>query len=211
MKIGDRVIVNGKQEPYTFNNEKGKIVDNATFDYFGIEFDNYIDGHDCLGKGKLGYCYNVVSCLCKLDDPREKIYELEKEITELKKSLNKKYEPIRGNYLINMDGSVYHTYWHGMITDCTKVGRAFDTEAKAKKAMPIMVEHDIILKYVIDHAPDYKPNYEDCASVYFDHDSSEWISIDVHPDEELIGTILMPQRVANKLADDLNNDRIEGI
>ena len=72
-----------------------------------------------------------------------------------------------------------------------------------------MVKHDIILKYVIDHAPNYEPNEYDCASIFFCRDSGKWKRVLASDTDECIGTILMPIKIADKLADDLNNDRID--
>lgn len=218
MKVGDRVIVNGEYDGLEFNNSKGVIIDETERIskeediVFLIEFDEFIAGHGSSHGGKPGHCWYIPEDMIKKENTmKERIEELEKELAALKAQLGKKYEPKSGRYTIGPDGNVYEVCWDAIIKERTKTGNAFDTKEKAEKARDIMVKHDIILKYVIDHAPDYMPNDKDCASVYFLPDLNEWSSVIASAEEELIGTILMPVSVAKKLADDLNNNRIEGM
>lgn len=139
---------------------------------------------------------------------KDKIEALERELAELKALL--KYAPTPGNYIVQGGGTVFDLA-DGYLDDgaYTKNGRAFDTRDKAEKASDIMVKHDIILKYVIDHAPNYEPNEYDCASIFFCRDSGKWKRVLASDTGECVGTILMPIKIADKLADDLNNDRID--
>lgn len=141
------------------------------------------------------------------DSMKDKIEALERELAELNAHANRKYKPQSGQYGVLGDGDVR------CLALCngayTKNGRAFDTRDKAEKARDIMVKHDIILKYVIDHAPNYEPNEYDCASIFFCRDSGKWKRVLASDTDECVGTILMPIKIADKLADDLNNDRID--
>lgn len=215
MKVGDRVIVNGEYDGIEFDNSKGVIIDETERIskeediVFLVEFDEFIAGHG-LNGGKPGHCWWVPEDMIKKErNMKERIEELEKELAELKAQFGKKYEPKDGQYCISGTGNIFEAT--PLANDYKVYGRAFNSRSKAEKARDIMVKHDIILKYVIDHAPDYMPNDKDCASVYFLPDLNEWSSVIASAEEELIGTILMPVSVAKKLADDLNNNRIEGM
>lgn len=137
---------------------------------------------------------------------KERIEALERELAALKAQL--KYEPKVGKYAVQGDGTIYNTDGWESEGDYKGVGRSFDTIEKAEKARDIMVKHDIILKYVIDHAPDYEPTESECHSVYFDATDDEWYTVSLDVLSE-IGTIVMPGWLAKKLADDLNNNRID--
>lgn len=238
LKIGDRVIVNGEWFDKSFNNLKGAVIDLSDSDYVGVEFDEYISGNSYY-SGKPGHCVRVpakmvkkedtmknimeldefeIDCLFKdkkhiyrffkenEDTMKERIEALEKELAELKDQLNKKYEPMTGDWVVSGEGVVEKTK---IPYNYKKFGRAFDTKEKAEKARNIMVRHDVILKYVIDHAPDFVPDSPyDMWSVWLSDEDNKWVSVmqDIGPD---IGTIIMPEWVAKKLADDLNNGRIE--
>jgi len=90
-RIGDRVEVKNTCS----KSGSGKIIYIASSDYFLIEFDNYVNGHDgspACGKsiGKQGYCWYVslrdiyiVNTISKDD---EYDYEIEEEIQLPKKS-----------------------------------------------------------------------------------------------------------------------------
>ncbi len=58
---GDRVLVNGSMGSRKFDNLVGTVlkdVENKE-SFVPIEFDTNIQGHNCKGKGKEGYCYNL--------------------------------------------------------------------------------------------------------------------------------------------------------
>jgi hypothetical protein len=208
MKVGDRVIVNGTQGEYNFDNKCGNVCHILQNGYVGIEFDEHIDGHDCSQRGKMGFCYYIMKPLVKKEDPmKERIEILEKELAALKAQLGKKYEPKGGRYCIAGNGEILN---NDTAFGYLKPGRRFDTKEKAEKARDIMVKHDIILKYVIDHAPNFDRDTGELWSVWYDTEEKEWTPVlqDTGAD---IGTIIMPEWVAEKLADDLNNNRIDGI
>lgn len=61
LRVGDRVVC---QAP-TDGNQKivrmhGRVITDKieTTTYLGVEFDKFIDGHNCGLKGKMGYCWN---------------------------------------------------------------------------------------------------------------------------------------------------------
>ena len=148
---------------------------------------------------------------------KEKIEQLEKEIKALSSRLealsaqDKKYEPTPGNFAVTGPGDISTSGPCGIYLE---FGRAFDTHAKAEKALKIMKTHDIILKYVIDKAPDYEPDWDDGEeeklSVGFDYNLGGWDIYYFH-NRKCLGEIYMPKWVAKQLADDLNHNRIEGI
>lgn len=84
LKIGDRVRV--VSLPNSFNTENSKIrpgmmgtVKEIIKGCIGIEFDEYMGGHDgnsWLWSGKKGYCWNVTyECLEKIDKMKKEVIE----------------------------------------------------------------------------------------------------------------------------------------
>lgn len=89
LKIGDRVRVVLGNEP--IETSQGKIINGATGTVkelggisAGIEFDDYIGGHDGLWNGKDGYCWYM------LYERLEKIEETATE--EIKEDEGKRHE-----------------------------------------------------------------------------------------------------------------------
>lgn len=74
-EIGQRVIYHYNYDPgFTGNNKDldlhvGSIIKKCEFDIFGVEFDNWYNGHNCGGIGKSRQCYNVSSKELELFDP----------------------------------------------------------------------------------------------------------------------------------------------
>jgi hypothetical protein len=212
VKIGDRVIVNGEQDGIEFKNAAGTVIDiDDAWRVHCIEFDEYNNLGSFYG-GKPGHCWHVPDYMVnfgdyKEDPMKERIEVLEKELAALKAQLGKKYAPKNGRYYISGAGEVLD---NDTAFGYLKTGRRFDTKEKAEKARDIMVKHDIILKYVIDHAPNFDRDTGELWSVWYDTEEKEWTPVlqDTGAD---IGTIIMPEWVAEKLADDLNNNRIDGI
>ncbi len=215
MEIGDRVIVNGSFWGMYFYESRAIVVnlDIKHLGYIGVEFDTYIGGHTCDGKGRKGYCLNINEEMIKKEGTmKERIEELEKELAALKAQL--KYEPKYGTYFINGNGNIVQATKECVVYDYVNSGRAFDTKEKAEKARDIMVKHDIILKYVIDHAPDYEPDWTNPNEykwfVEYKCEHRKYIA-DWWSNYRPVGLVFMPKSVAEKLADDLNNNRIEGM
>jgi hypothetical protein len=86
MKIGDRVkIINKAHKNRTdlkhLSGLTGTIIDFTTISQLvGIEFDNFIDGHECNGSGKHGYCWYVDKKFVKLED---NIFDFKKEMDSI--------------------------------------------------------------------------------------------------------------------------------
>jgi hypothetical protein len=57
-EIGTVVITTGIYDGKNIHIKKGIIVDDNSAEY-GIEFKDYIGGHNCNGKGRLGHCWYV--------------------------------------------------------------------------------------------------------------------------------------------------------
>lgn len=81
LKIGDRVMVISVKGLPTPESTRIKIGMTGTVkgtgeEIIGVEFDDYIDGHDgnsWLWRGKFGHCLNVWgSCLEKIEETEEK-------------------------------------------------------------------------------------------------------------------------------------------
>lgn len=57
---GRRVMIKPDCCESRFKNKKGTVVKaRANNSYVGIEFDEYVDGHECGGAGEEGYCWNI--------------------------------------------------------------------------------------------------------------------------------------------------------
>lgn len=58
-KIGDRVVVSERYGLSTqrLKGKTGTVIEKSS--WLGIEFDEFINGHSCSGRGKDGYCYRV--------------------------------------------------------------------------------------------------------------------------------------------------------
>ncbi len=60
LKVGDRVRAIGKVDGINLTGKCGRVVsvtDGLTHNCIGVEFDERFPiGHDCSGKGKIGYC-----------------------------------------------------------------------------------------------------------------------------------------------------------
>jgi hypothetical protein len=54
--IRDRVISLVPVGSERIKNAIGEVLAFVKGDY-GVEFDNYIDGHNCTGRGKSGHCW----------------------------------------------------------------------------------------------------------------------------------------------------------
>ncbi len=73
-KVGDRVI--GTPNAYNLiPGTTGTVIFIRGGDT-SVEFDKYIDGHDCNGKGKDGYCWNCEDYEIELtnQEPNYEIY-----------------------------------------------------------------------------------------------------------------------------------------
>jgi hypothetical protein len=89
-KIGDRVIT---KDLWKFSNKYATIVriDHGG-DKYCIEFDEFIDGHSCSGKGKKGHCTNAsIKNLIKIEK-EEPIKEEDIEWFESLKPMNESFE-----------------------------------------------------------------------------------------------------------------------
>ena len=93
-KVGDRVKVIGRGRL----NDKAEIKEGMlgtiiTIDAgdpnIGIEFDDYIDGHNAEGKGKKGYCWFMIEKNIKKFEKKE---ELDQLCLTIEKAMNRLYE-----------------------------------------------------------------------------------------------------------------------
>jgi len=65
LKIGDSVNVDQEVGCDEVLAQTGIIIWEPDPFHYGVEFDSYINGHDCKGKGRNGYCWNVWRNNCK--------------------------------------------------------------------------------------------------------------------------------------------------
>lgn len=71
--LGTKVIVQNNYPYIHVANQTGKII-SISQTICGIEFDKHIDGHNCNGQGKLGYCWWVPPEYIKpIDNNKEKL------------------------------------------------------------------------------------------------------------------------------------------
>jgi hypothetical protein len=69
MKVGDRVIVNGKYNGLEFDSMAGTILA-VLCNNVCVEFDEYIDGNSYFG-GKPGHCWSVRKFMVKREEITE--------------------------------------------------------------------------------------------------------------------------------------------
>lgn len=82
-KIGDRVRVISIPNSFTAENPKIKMglmgtVKDLNGAFVGVEFDEYMGGHNGSWGGKQGYCWYVErECLEKIDETKEEVEEMD--------------------------------------------------------------------------------------------------------------------------------------
>lgn len=61
--VGERVVAIKEIDYKISKGSTGTIVHDSKYDSpnlgLGVQWDNYINGHNCCGKGKEGYCWYV--------------------------------------------------------------------------------------------------------------------------------------------------------
>lgn len=73
--IGTKVIVQDDFPDIHFASQTGKIIEIASqLPMYGIEFDKYIDGHTCNGRGKPGHCWWVHKKYVKPINKNQQMY-----------------------------------------------------------------------------------------------------------------------------------------
>lgn len=96
-KVGDRVKV--KKNTVTLNirtvGECGTVKKLLTDNYYSVEFDKFVDGHDCYGFAKYGYGWNFLEDaldLVKHHNETIVIYRNDNKVVALDKSTGEKAE-----------------------------------------------------------------------------------------------------------------------
>lgn len=139
------------------------------------------------------------------EDFVQKWEELERELDRLEAELERteEWEPEGGDYYVSTTGNIGHL-------SSEYEGKAFGTErptfSQAEQARDLMRTHNRALAYVQEHAPDYEFIEHDAYAVESDErDGWELVDASCKP----IGAVIGPQRVMQKLADDLNSGRVK--
>lgn len=70
-EVGDRVVVNGNVSYRDLKGVYGYVID-VTPNVVGVEFDEFVDGHNCRGIGKSGYCWYMGYNECEVVKPKVK-------------------------------------------------------------------------------------------------------------------------------------------
>lgn len=121
-----------------------------------------------------------------------------------------KWEPQNGEWYVNSLGSVNRHC--GLRKEVSNFGMTRKTRKQAEKARDKMRIFNRLLAYVDEHAPDYEPDWCNRVQgkyyVRLDHSECKW-HVYSNFFEQDGGKVYMPREVAEKLADDLNNGRVE--
>lgn len=122
--------------------------------------------------------------------------------------VQEQWEPEAGNWYIVSTGEV-HKLVHG--SNVENFGTVRKTKMTAEKSANKMRIHNRLLAYVDEHAPDYEPDWNDRKNdkyfVYYDYKLRSYCMSSTNRNI-VAGCVYMPERVAYKLADDLNSGRV---
>jgi hypothetical protein len=133
--------------------------------------------------------------------------DLYPEIVEVQKK--KKWEPERGNYIIEADGDIYESKLNSRYV--YKEGRTYPTQELAEKAYKMIRPYQRLVAYVLEHAPDWQPDWEDddqyAYCIVYNHNFKQWGITDKLFTEYF--TIHMPKNVAEELCEKLNSGEVE--
>jgi hypothetical protein len=115
----------------------------------------------------------------------------------------------RGKWYVRESGEVLKGYggWD-LVED---FGNYFLTEEMAEKAAIAMRKHNRILAYVLEHAPDYTPDWENFHDikwfVLYNFETGDW-EMDWNAGNCLPGVTYMPEDVATQLRKDIKSGRV---
>jgi hypothetical protein len=160
------------------------------------------DGKDIV-KVNFNKCYNNFY----FRDGKSNRNDLYPEIVEVQKK--KKWEPERGNYIIEADGDIYESKLNSRYV--YKEGRTYPTQELAEKAYKMIRPYQRLVAYVLEHAPDWQPDWEDddqyAYCIVYNHNFKQWGITDKLFTEYF--TIHMPKNVAEELCEKLNSGEVE--
>lgn len=113
------------------------------------------------------------------------------------------WEPEGGNYFVDSDGNV--EYAGTSFPETSEFGVERPVEQHAEQARDLMRTHNRALAYVQEHAPDWDGGDPHTVHYFGGYLVSPW-NEGIHPP---IGSVIGPEWVMQKLADDLNSGRVK--
>lgn len=138
-----------------------------------------------------------------------RIEQLEAVLEKMKKSLvePEKWEPQGGKFTVSAGGvAEFH-----LGTSYRGAGLEYLTKALAEKAARAMRTHNRLVAYVLEHAPDYEPDWHDGDEnkfyVIYSNFSKDW-GYSCSSSGRTAGCVYMPKYIALKLVEDLNSGRV---
>lgn len=118
-----------------------------------------------------------------------------------------KWEPKKGAHCVTRQGSVELCV---SVNEACKFGIERSTHDLAIRAASKMRAFNRLLAYVDEHAPDYDPGWGNTLPkyfVYFSFTRNEYVVGNEYSSRD-IAKVYMPEKVAEKLAEDLNSGRV---
>lgn len=140
----------------------------------------------------------------------KQIEEMEAKLQEMREELNRKkeWEPKGGRSRITGTG---HIIDRESNKSCLDFGTERSTREQAERARDRMRVFNRLLAYVDEYAPDYKPDWNDLKEkkfrIFYDHFSKIW-SYTLTYTIETVGTVYMPEDIAEILRNKLNSGEV---
>ena len=143
------------------------------------------------------------------EEMQKRLEAIESEAKSIREALDKKkqWKPQGGMLGIDRNGGIVN---YACVPDkYTENGYMYRTKELAEKAAKIMRRHNRLLAYVLEHAPDWKPNWskEYVYTVFYNQDDKKWKYIKFSY-MDFTSEVSMPEHVAKKLVDKLNSREV---
>jgi hypothetical protein len=142
---------------------------------------------------------------------KQQITEMEDKLQQMRQELEspKQWEPEGGDWLISMQGVVIDKS-PSAYADWTTLGVKRPTHQQALRAATAMREHDRLLAYVDEHAPDYVADWSNSDGkwyVYYDCHVHKY-TMQSNTYANILGAVYMPRSVATTLCNRLNSGEV---
>lgn len=143
------------------------------------------------------------------EELKAKQTELQKQLAKIEAELVKpdKWEPQGGEWFVHSNGTVHYCESH----DTTRIaGVEYPAKELAEYVADQMRQHNRLLAYVLEHAPDWRAVWDGEQQnwfVYYDEEYNKW-DCAYGLSTRGVERIYMPEHVAKQLVDDLNSGRV---